>query len=63
MRSIAELFTQFSGGLVFIFAAGWLLTQLNAYEEYYNKMLYDDEELKSKNQDEVDNDFTHKVSI
>lgn len=54
-------------GLVLFFAAGYALSRVIGSDEYYDKMLYDNDKnvITKKNRDDNDdnNDIIHHVSI
>ena len=58
MKSILDIILQLLGGLVLLFAGGLLFAHMSGYDEYYDKMLYDDDDkdlsIKNKNTDKDD---------
>jgi len=49
MNSTLRLITELLGGVVLFFAAGWIFARATGYDEYYDKMLYDDDDTDSTN--------------
>ena len=62
LKSIVEFITELNGGIVLLFAIGWLVARLTGYDEYYDKMLYDDATDETCNQDN-DDDLIHHLYI
>ncbi len=67
MNSIIELIVELTAGIIFLFAAGYTLSRVIGSDEYYDKILYDDDNdsITERNKDDsVDNtDIIHHVSI
>ena len=63
MKSIIELIVQLFGGVVLVFLAGWVIAHITGYDEYYDKMLYDDDEtdLTIKNNNTYNDDDIHRI--
>ena len=67
MITTIELVLELVGGVILLLAAGYALSLISGYDEYYDKMLYDDDEdtdltLKKKDNKNV-NDMMHQTSI
>ena len=62
MKTIIELIVQLAGGVVLLFAIGWLVARLTGYDEYYDNMLYDDDTDETYNQDN-DEDMIHHLYL
>ena len=59
MKSIVDIIIQLTGGLVLLFAVGMLFAHMSGYDEYYDKMLYDEDDSdlrikQNKNRDKDD---------
>ena len=66
MNSTIELIVGLTVGVIFLFAAAYTLSRVIGSDEYYDKILYDDDEdfITKKNNDVSDNnDIIHQVSI
>ena len=66
MNSTIELIVELIVGVIFLFAAGHTLSRVIGSDEYYDKILYDDDnEFITKKNNDVsdDNDIVHHVSI
>jgi len=50
MNTTIELVLELVGGVIFLLAAGWTLARISGYDEYYDKMLYDDDDDEVKSQ-------------
>ena len=66
MKSIIEFIVQL-GGVALIFVVVWAFVHFTGYSEFYDKMMYDDDEdtdltLKKNNKDN-DDESIHHVSI
>ena len=62
MNTTLMLIIELLGGLVLFFAAGYTLSRVIGSDEYYDKILYDDDEdFITKNN--TDGDIIHHVSI
>lgn len=59
MKSLVELIVELSGGIILIFVAGSVLARIIGYKEYYDNMLYDDDEITYYK----DDDIIHHPSI
>ena len=44
MNATIELVLELVGGIILLLAAGYTLALLSGYDEYYDKMLYDDDD-------------------
>jgi hypothetical protein len=44
MKSLVELLVELSGGIILLFTAGSVLARIFGYDEYHDKMLYDEED-------------------
>ena len=64
MKSIADIIIQLIGCLVLLFAGGMLFAHMSGYDEYYDKMLYDDDDsdLKIKKNKNNDDDI-HRLNF
>jgi len=49
MNSTLRLITELLGGVFLFFAAGWIFARATGSDEYYDKMLYDDDDTDSTN--------------
>jgi uncharacterized membrane protein len=67
MNTTLMLIIEILVGLVLFFAAGYALSRVIGSDEYYDKMLYDNDKnvITRKNSDDNDdnNDIIHHVSI
>lgn len=67
MKSVIELLVELAGGVVLLFATGWMFARISGYSEHYNEMLYDEESDEyitiKKNNDHDEDDIIHHVSI
>lgn len=66
MNSTIELIVGLTVGVIFLFAALYTLSRVIGSDEYYDNILYDDDEdfITKKNNDVSDNnDIIHQVSI
>ena len=63
MKSILDIILQLLGGLVLLFAGGLLFAHMSGYDEYYDKMLYDDDDkdLTIKNNNTDNDDDIHRI--
>ena len=63
MKSILDIILQLLGGLVLLFAGGLLFAHMSGYDEYYDKMLYDDDDkdLTIKNNNTDSDDDIHRI--
>ena len=63
MKSILDIILQLLGGLVLLFAGGVLFAHMSGYDEYYDKMLYDDDDkdLTIKNNNTDNDDDIHRI--
>lgn len=58
MKSVIELLVELSGGIILLFAAGSVLARIFGYDEYYDKMLYDDDNEIIYSDDDIINHFS-----
>lgn len=67
MNSIVELVLELAGGVILLFAVGYTISRVIGSDEYYDKILYDNDDdfITKKNNDVSDdnNDIIHHVSI
>jgi uncharacterized protein (DUF697 family) len=66
MKSIIELVFELAGGVILLFAVGYTFARISGYDKYYDKMLYDDDNIDltiKKNNKDNDDDIIHHVSI
>jgi len=69
MEAIIELVLELAGGVILFFAVAYTFARISGYGEYYDKILYDDDDnidltIKKNNKDnEKDDDMIHQVSI
>jgi hypothetical protein len=64
MKTIVELIVQLAGGVVLLFAAGWIFARATGYDEY-DKILYDEDTDVASNTTNQDNedDVIHRFYI
>jgi len=67
MESTIEIIVKLAGSMVLIFTLVWVFNSVTGYGEFYDKMLYDDDDdtdltIKNNNKDNKD-DIIHHVSI
>jgi hypothetical protein len=66
MEAIIDLF-ELAVGVILVFAAGYTFARISGYDEYYDEILYDDDDyidltIKKSNTDN-DDDIIYHVSI
>jgi len=63
MNSTIELIVELTVGLIFLFAGGYTLSRVIGSDEYYDKILFEDDDDFITKKDDVNNDITKHVSI
>jgi hypothetical protein len=67
MSTTLIIIIEILGGMILFFAAGLLFARISGYDEYYDKMLYDDESdayiTIQKNNEDNDDDIIHQLYI